>query len=681
MPSAVTKRKTDKAPAKPVRAASLGDVLVTEFILDGRPMDANVVNALIDVSLGRHIDGASEITATLSDPGLKLLNSPIFAKAIDLWIADLPFRLADLSLTDDDGAAGLSLEFEPRAIAKLRASNTPMHASRADKTRAEFIKALCDKAGVEFVCPQLHKTQEIQSVEDAKTPAERKRDRNPGLTKNVDIKVKGQRADSEQVDQIDRAMSVAHSLSAPTLAQLAMDCAGIGESGFRAVPNAGGSNYWGVFQGSKGTFRIGDTEGMAHSFLKGGKGFQGGGAIALAEAHPDMSPGEIATRVEGSGQPASFYDAYRDEATEILKAFGTTADDVSSPVRDEYAVAYMFRTLPAEETQDNLDEDYWTCVRRLADEVNWRLWEEADTVYFMTDADIMKSEVQVTITPGAQGINSVTGQVSTRRPDQEVVVECDARRWQAGPATVCELVGYGPRPTSSHTMTLSGRWLVASIERQSLFATDTTITLHRRQKAKLEPAHSVATRTASGATVSSSGVDLTGGALTGSTRAKVVAAATKAAKLSAADPTYYWYSQSGSWKHDVWARDQRGVGPQGLPGGTSNRSDCSTFVIQCFEKAGCVLPASMKGAGFTGTLADEGTKTTRPQPGDVCLYGSGPPYRHVELFIGDGKTIGHGDAKVDYSTPNGPSGFAGYWTFGFLDDDASPALPSGPANK
>jgi cell wall-associated NlpC family hydrolase len=674
MPSAIAKRKADRDPPRPARVAALGDITIAEFILDGRPLDANVVNALNDVSLSRQIDGASAIIATLADPKLALLNSPIFAKAVDLWIDELPFRLADLQLTDDNGSAGLSLEFEPRAIAKMRAQNTPMHASRNDKTRAEFIKALCDKAGVKFVCPRLHEKQPIQSVEDAKTPAQKKADRHPGLKNGVKVKVKDATADSAQLAVLDQALSVAHSLNAVALAQLALIEALIVESSCRNL-SGGDRDSRGVLQvrdSTAGPMHISnrDVEACVNAFLT--KGFWSkGGAISLASAHPDWDPGQIAQATQGSEFPEA-YEHFRSEAKAILEAFGTSAGDVSSPVREEYAIAYMFRTLPAEETQDLGDENYWECARRLTDEVNWRLWEEADTIYFMTDGDIMKSRIEHTITRDAEGVHSVTGQVSTRRPEQEVVIQCDAHRWQAGPGTVCELVGYGPKPTSSHTMTLSGRWLVANIERSSLFALATTITLHRRQKAKLEPAHGVGQRANEPATVDSSGVDLSSGSstLTGSRRDRVVQAAKQAAKRSASDSTYYYYSQSGDWKYDLFARDAKGLGPQGLPGGPSNRSDCSSFVIQCYTKAGCPVPESMKGKGFTGTLADEGTKTSKPQPGDVCLYGT-YPYHHVELFIGDGKTIGHGDAKVDYSTP---SGAAGYWTFSFLNDDAPPSV-------
>jgi hypothetical protein len=57
---------------------------------------------------------------------------------------------------------------------------------------------------------------------------------------------------------------------------------------------------------------------------------------------------------------------------------------------------------------------------------------------------------------------------------------------------VWELEGYGPPPTSEHTLTgLSGRWICGEISRHSLLLPDTTVTLHRRQKAKAEPAHDV----------------------------------------------------------------------------------------------------------------------------------------------------------------------------------------------
>ena len=153
---------------------------------------------------------------------------------------------------------------------------------------------------------------------------------------------------------------------------------------------------------------------------------------------------------------------------------------------ETYAVAYMFKRLGADESADNRAEDSWTCMRRLADEVNWRLWEEAGTIYFMTDDRILRSSVELTIEPMMDGVISVTARQSSRRERQEITVECDARVWQAGIATVAEVYGYGAP--------MDGRWIVSMIRRPSLWKPRTTITLQRREAALLEPAHELRTR-------------------------------------------------------------------------------------------------------------------------------------------------------------------------------------------
>lgn len=507
MPSARSKlNPPQRKPSLSLANPAVADVTVADFRLDGRPMDA-IVEPL-EISLNRAIDGASTISATIADPAVGdpprsvLLNSGVLAKAVDLVLDDLAFRLADIDLADNDGGVELDLVFESTPVARLRRQTGAKHASRMDKTRAEFIKSLCDEIDVPFVCPDLHKRQPIQSVEDAMTPQQRKAERHKGIKSGADITVKGVRADSEQLGQIQRANDVADSLSAPALAQLAMNCAAIGESGYRAVKNAAGSKYRGVFQWAGDQS---DTEAQAHYFLKGGQGFQQGGAIALATAHPDMSPGEIAARVEASGESASFYDAHRDEASKIMQAFGASGslDVAANAAPETYAVPYMFRRLGAEEAADGIAVDSWKCMRDLADEVHWRLWESGGRIFYMTDDRILRSRPDMTVSPGVDGIDSVTGRLSNRKERQELTVQCHARRWQAGPGDVAEVIGYGK---------FDGRWIVATVNRPSLFRNDTTVTLQQRVKATLEPSHETATRSAGPDAVDSSGVDIGSGA-------------------------------------------------------------------------------------------------------------------------------------------------------------------------
>lgn len=114
--------------------------------------------------------------------------------------------------------------------------------------------------------------------------------------------------DAEQVRNVTISMTEADRLKAPPLAVLSMVVSGLGESEFRVVFNKQGSGYCGVFQAHPRNIPCDDTRQQAVSFLEGGLGFQAGGAIHLARTRPSLSPGAIATMVEASGQPPSFYD-------------------------------------------------------------------------------------------------------------------------------------------------------------------------------------------------------------------------------------------------------------------------------------------------------------------------------------------------------------------------------------
>lgn len=148
--------------------------------------------------------------------------------------------------------------------------------------------------------------------------------------------------DPEQLKQAARALRVADRLHAQPLPVLAMVVAALGESGFRAIPNGGGSGFCGVFQAHPNNIACGDTERQARHFLLGGKGFQAGGAIRLSRTVSD--PGVIATRVEASGKPGSFYGRFRPQAERIIRAWrqggfeatpfpAATANDVLSNTR------------------------------------------------------------------------------------------------------------------------------------------------------------------------------------------------------------------------------------------------------------------------------------------------------------------------------------------------------------
>lgn len=216
----------------------------------------------------------------------------------------------------------------------------PLKVSRGSKTRAEFLAMLCAKVktggGIDFVSAELTVKEPVgYSAGLAKTNvktgltkitrsthASKKKSKAQGVAVGSDITVKGVKATSAQCALLERLLDVAAKLSASPKATQAMICAAIGES---TVSLASNGNYWGVLQGAVGTWKRDDVEGMATSFLVGGKGYQGGGAISLALSNPTMTPGTIAYTVEGdisnftnASQAENFYGQWLAEANAII---------------------------------------------------------------------------------------------------------------------------------------------------------------------------------------------------------------------------------------------------------------------------------------------------------------------------------------------------------------------------
>lgn len=76
------------------------------------------------------------------------------------------------------------------------------------------------------------------------------------------------------------------------------------------------------------------------------------------------------------------------------------------------------------------------------------------------------------------------------------------------------------------------------------------------------------------------------------------------------------------------------------PTPAEGRTDCSQWVAAIYSKAGAPFP----GADTTEMLS-KGTATTSPKPGDLLCSPT-----HVELYVGNGRTIGHGSPPIDYDS-------------------------------
>src|SRR5215471_18140812 len=169
------------------------DLDIQKLVLDVpnrkvRGKDFRVDASLIDGSIERTMDGASNLTLVVHDPDQVLLNSGAFDYAIDARLDRLYWRLCKIAKQDTD----LTLTFEDRIVSRLRQHSSPKKANRGPITRAEFALSLVREVRktIPFVCPELHTSQAVAPIENssqARTTTSRATQKQKGLNRQAKL--------------------------------------------------------------------------------------------------------------------------------------------------------------------------------------------------------------------------------------------------------------------------------------------------------------------------------------------------------------------------------------------------------------------------------------------------------------------------------------------------------------
>lgn len=126
------------------------------------------------------------------------------------------------------------------------------------------------------------------------------------------------------------------------------------------------------------------------------------------------------------------------------------------------------------------DEDYWSAITRLADEVNFRAFSRNGVFTYIADSRLAKREIKAKIDrESPYVVSDLVFAMDRGLPVTEATISVKARRYSLSPGDRVQVKGYGPA---------DGDWLVQEIAR-SLFSDINDLTLRLEEPTLPEPAN------------------------------------------------------------------------------------------------------------------------------------------------------------------------------------------------
>jgi hypothetical protein len=486
-------------------------------------LSANIADSIVDGTLTTNITGEATLEIVVLDPDGRLLDSDLLVRnvtrsrgsspaakslrPIDVRVDGQWWRLTS-GRRDDERA---TLEFEQREVSYLRQHDDPTSASRAQLTRALFIRRLVQEIGgkprrqvmpdgkvrhvtaprVPFWSPEVRRKRPIAALADEdrkqlskrsepdRSDVQRARHEGKQAAGQADLTVKGKRATAKQRRVLAGVVAECDALGASTGVTVAAVCAVIQES--TAGEQAGvmtGNDDVGVLQQGRNWISLTGAQdpGQAtKAFLLGG-GSRGARGWKQIHGSLKVVPGGIEAAVKKVQVSIGGYAQWAPEARKIVSALAGVTAGALAEEPGAYVKSYRF--------QRRKGEDSWACTSRLADEVKWRRFIADGTFVFAPDTELLKLPVRAKLKPSHPAVTSVSYELDYRRTVREVTLGVLADEWEVPVGQPILLQDAGPA---------EGRWLVTQVTdpRASM---SVQVTLSQPQREQPEPAPEVAQR-------------------------------------------------------------------------------------------------------------------------------------------------------------------------------------------
>jgi hypothetical protein len=457
----------------------------------------DIVESILAAEITRTIDGASTLTVTVSDADKKLSGSGQLANKVDTKVDGLWFRLVAAEKMGPE----LTLTFEDREVALLRTYSKKLVRNRSKMTRAQFVKLMVEEVKetkINYVCPELLVRQPIKKKQDKQERWQKDEQRDYGFPDDVnrqhrqrdpdvdmsEIRVKGELADKDQLNNMERVLDVGVSMGASRKILVCSIMCITQESTAHNL-KGGDRDSVGLFQQrpSQGWPASRDIERDASEFFKR--------IIALDKKHTNLAEWELIQGVQRSAN-GKLYDKWLAEAKHTVDIYGVQSDSDLTATNNmnnwrEQDGAYLYtRGTPDENEPDGWkNEDSWDCMQRLANEVNWRAFCVSGTIYFASEKKLFKSRARIKINEKTDGIDWIDWDINvgqeddlTGREEATVTVTAHVARWEVPPGALIWVNERSP---------VEGKWLVTEI-RRPLFSNIATITCKKPRPKLPEPA-------------------------------------------------------------------------------------------------------------------------------------------------------------------------------------------------
>lgn len=507
--SAVRKLELSRLDKRAIQRGAIGaDTDIEQFSLYlSSVLKTNLVGRIIDGNIKRTIEGASTLNIVLSDDDRSILNSGLLSSKLDVQLDGMWFRLAGIDKQDDE----TTIISEDREIAVLREYASWKIARRQNVTRAEFILNLLREVKefkIPVIIPELHVVQPIERYSGDILGVDATISKTGGIASDAGVSVspqattslekqrgaagtgqvltaKGRALDSEQIKNANIVLgSAANKLGNDPEKRKLMVCTimvAIVESTIHNYPG-GDLDSVGIFQqrANWGSYENRhDPATSTRLFI-----------IELAkenQRNPGASYWELCANVQRPREDLrQEYGKYRIEAERIVNAYGEVPDVNTANAMNQNIQGgsdgsnYVFWRGKIEDRHGNKirkPENTWSCIQRLADDVDWRAFFVAGTFYYMSEADLFKQKPIGTITEFTDGVLRMNGNYDRNKKSATINLEAQIGKWAAAPGSVVVVKSMGP---------FNGRWLVNDFSR-SLFETTASITLKKPRPNLPEP--------------------------------------------------------------------------------------------------------------------------------------------------------------------------------------------------